>query len=730
MGLNQKPKLQNKLISQMDRIVNFARSHTRSLIILAFFALTAAIIVYLLPREGKFMYEYQKGGFWKHEDLTAPFNFPVNKSREEITREQDSVLKSFRPVFMYDAKVAEQRIQELNEDFSAKWVEYSLNELKIPSRDLYRTERKYLVYRQLENEYRMYLASLVRDIYRSGIIDVAPIQVDGKVAYSEVIVVKDNVAETHVLSDLYTPRSAYEYVAQRLKNSVPKRVNLPVHQYAPFFQNFQVNNYLSINVVYDAERSSKLRVNLSDGISLTRGLIQEGQAIISRGEVITEDKFLILESLRQEYEKNLGSMARQLVILGKFILVFTSLVIIFLFMRSVRRQVLNSYTRVTFILLTMVLMILVSTMTLKFSLVSIYLLPFTILPIILKTFYDTRLALFIHIITILLIGFFAPNGFEFVFLNIMAGIVALISLTNVYRRSRLVVTAIYVIITYSVVYLGIALIQEGSIANIELRYFRWFGVNGMLILISYPLIYMFEKIFGFMSDATLMELTDTNQPLLRRLAELAPGTFQHSLQVANLAEDAVYQVGGNTLLVRAGALYHDIGKMDQPLYYIENQTTGINPHDNLEFEQSARIIIDHVRNGVELAKKYKLPEAIVDFIRTHHGTSTVQYFYRSYLRQYPEAEVDVRKFSYPGPRPMSKETAIVMMADSVEAASRSLKTIDENSLDRLVDSIISTQMTEEQYNEAQITFKDITLIREVFKKRLRNIYHVRISYPS
>jgi putative nucleotidyltransferase with HDIG domain len=233
-----------------------------------------------------------------------------------------------------------------------------------------------------------------------------------------------------------------------------------------------------------------------------------------------------------------------------------------------------------------------------------------------------------------------------------------------------------------------------------------------------------------MSDATLMELSDTNQPLLRRLAELAPGTFQHSLQVANLAEDVVFQIGGNPLLVRAGALYHDIGKMDEPLYYIENQTTNINPHDDLEFEQSARIIIDHVRKGVELARKNKLPEAIVDFIRTHHGTTTVQYFYRSYLRRYPEAEVDVRKFSYPGPRPISKETAIVMMADSVEAASRSLKTINENALDKLVDSIITAQMTEEQYNDAQITFKDITIIREILKKRLRNIYHVRISYPS
>jgi len=252
----------------------------------------------------------------------------------------------------------------------------------------------------------------------------------------------------------------------------------------------------------------------------------------------------------------------------------------------------------------------------------------------------------------------------------------------------------------------------------------------LLILVSYPLIYLFEKTFGFISDATLMELSDTNQPLLRKLAELAPGTFQHSLQVANLAEDAVFNIGGNPLLVRAGALYHDIGKMEDALYFIENQTTSINPHDDLEFEQSAGIIIDHVRKGVELARKNKLPEPLIDFIRTHHGTSTVQYFYRSFLSKYPEAEVDVKKFSYPGPMPMSKETAIVMMADSVEAASRSLKTISESTLDKLVDSIIHTQMTEEQYNDAKITFKDITTVREVFKKRLRNIYHVRISYPK
>jgi cyclic-di-AMP phosphodiesterase PgpH len=714
----------------MIRILTFIRTHFRSLVILFFFSITSALLVYLLPREGKFMYEYQKGGFWKHDDLTAPFNFPVSKTKAEIIHERDSVLLEFRPIYIFDQRIANQRMEELEEDFNAKWVEYSLSTFKIPSREVYRSDRKYLVNRQLENEYRNYLVSLVRDIYRSGIIDLAPLEDNVKAKYREVTVVKDNVAENYVLTKLFTPKTAYEYIITRLKNSIPKNSNLTVRKYDQFFQNFQINNYLSINVIYDQDRSVKLSESLLDGISLTRGLIQEGQGIISKGEVVSDEKFIILESLRQEYEKNLGFMARKLVIIGKFILVFASLLIIFLFLKNFRKEVLESYKRILFILLTMILMILIASTTLEFNLVSIYLLPFAILPIILKTFFDSRLALFVHVITILLVGFFAPNGFEFVFLNVVSGMVAIISLTNVYRRSKLVVTSLYVILAYCVIYLGIALVQEGNLANIELKYFRWFGVNGILVLISYPLIYMFEKTFGFMSDATLMELSDTNLPLLRRLAELAPGTFQHSLQVANLAEDAVFQIGGNPLLVRAGALYHDIGKVEEPFYYIENQTSNINPHDNLEFEQSARIIIDHVRKGVELARKNKLPEAIVDFIRTHHGTSTVQYFYRSYLSKYPTAEVDVKKFSYPGPRPTSKETAIVMMADSVEAASRSLKTINENTLERLVDSIIATQMTEEQYNDAQITFKDITLIREVFKKRLRNIYHVRISYPA
>jgi len=675
------------------------------------------------------MYEYQKGGFWKHEDLTAPFTFPISKSTQQISFERDSVLRGFRPIFNYDPQVAEKRLGELGENFTMDWISYSLKYLKIPSREKYRTENRYAVYRQLENEYRNYLRTLVRGIYQKGIVDLAPVEVNGRIPYHEIVVIRGNVAESIPLTELYTPKSAYEYVTGRLKNSIPKMSGVPVRKYDRFFDELELNNFLSINIAYDEVKSKSVRRSLYTGISLTRGLIQEGQGIISRGEYISHDKFMILESLRKEYERNLGSMERQLVIIGKFILVLTSMLVVYLFLLSFRKEVLDSNVRIAFILLIMLLMVIIASMAIKFNLVSVYILPFSILPIILKTFYDSRLALFVHIITILLVGFFVPNGFEFVFLNVVAGMVAIISLTDAYRRSKLVITAASVLLTYSVIYIGIGLVQEGNLAQIDYKYFSWFGVNGLLVLISYPLIYIFEKTFGFISDATLMELSDTNQPLLRKLAEHAPGTFQHSLQVANLAEDAVFHIGGNPLLVRTGALYHDIGKMEEPLYYIENQSGNINLHDNLEFEQSARIIIDHVRKGIELARKNKLPEAIISFIRTHHGTTTVQYFYRSFLSKYPEAEVDMKKFSYPGPKPFSKETAIVMMADSVEAASRSLKSINESAIEKLVDSIITSQMTDEQYNDAQITFKDITTIKEVFKKRLQNIYHVRISYP-
>jgi putative nucleotidyltransferase with HDIG domain len=341
-----------------------------------------------------------------------------------------------------------------------------------------------------------------------------------------------------------------------------------------------------------------------------------------------------------------------------------------------------------------------------------------------------RFALFVHFLILLMAGFWIPNSYQFLLMNFLAGVVAVFSMRSYYRRGILFYIAVFVAFTYSLIYIILSLLQEGTLIGVNWQQLLWFGGNGLLLLTVYPLIYIFERLFGFLSDATLFELSDTNQPLLRQLAEKAPGTFQHSLQVANLAEEAVLRVGGNPLLVRTGALYHDIGKMNNPYFFIENQRDGENPHDKVDFKTSAKIIIDHVTDGVEIAKRYKLPEQIIDFIRTHHGTSTVQYFYKSYLSNNPGEEVDVSEFTYPGPKPFLKEMAVVMIADSVEAASRSMTDISEESLSLLVDNIVAHQTSEDQYGEADITFSDISTIKKIFKQKLINIYHARIAYPE
>jgi cyclic-di-AMP phosphodiesterase PgpH len=713
----------------MKTFFSFIRKNIKIILSITMFLLASVLMMYLLPLEGKFRYEFQKGTYWKHDDLQAPFNFPVYKTKEELVYEQDSVLLGFKPYFNYDAELTRKRLEEFKSDFDASWIEYSLKKFGISGEDNYRKQKYYRENREAAERYRQMIGEWLTEVYRAGIIDLEPLEKTMSAPDREILLITGNLAEEREIKDMFSPKSAFEYVNSRLTGYNSQHKSPIVIRYAEFFEGFNINFYIAVNVTLDEEKSQQAKRQLLGSISRTRGMIQEGQGIISKGEFITQEKFLILESLRIEYEKNLGVVAGQLVNIGKLILVLTSLLMIFLFLLNFRKEVLYNFRRTAFILIAVLLMVLAASITLKYDLISLYVIPFAIVPIILRTFFDTRIALFVHIVTIILVGFFAPNSYLFVFLNIFAGMVAIFSLTNLYRRSKLVVTALLVFITYSVIFFGTAIVQEGNLVNTDWKYLAWFGYNGILVLLSFPLIYIFEKAFGFLSDTTLMELTDTNQPLLRKLAEIAPGTFQHSLQVANLAEDAVHKIGGNPLLVRAGAMYHDIGKMEEPFYFIENQTNGDNPHDNLEFEQSAKIIIGHVAKGVEIARKYALPEPLVDFIRTHHGTSMVQYFYKSFLKKYPEGVADVTKFSYPGPKPFTRELAIVMMADSVEAASRSLKQINDQTLDKLVESIIHAQMMEEQFNDASITFRDITTIKEVFRKRLRTIYHARIAYP-
>ena len=360
----------------------------------------------------------------------------------------------------------------------------------------------------------------------------------------------------------------------------------------------------------------------------------------------------------------------------------------------------------------------------------IYIIPFAILPIIIRIFFDSRLAFFLHVTTILMAAFFARNSFEFVIMQIPAGLTSMFSLYRMVRRSQLVRAALLIILTYSLFYAALSLWQEGDISLIDHKMFLQFIINGGLLLLVYPLIYIFEKLFGFLSDVTLVEMADTNHPVLRRLAEKAPGTFQHSIQVGNLAQEAVYKIGGNPLLVRAGAMYHDIGKLGSPIFFTETQNNGLNPHEKMPYDESAQIVIHHIENGIKMAHKEKLPRQIIDFIATHQGTMKTKYFYNSFVNQNPDADVDVSMFSYPGPTPFTKETAVLMMADSVEAASRSLKSYTDDEIDRLVENIINTQIAEDQLIDAPITFKEISQVKDIFKQKLKNIYHARIEYPE
>ncbi|MCX6295441.1 MAG: HDIG domain-containing protein [Bacteroidetes bacterium] len=434
--------------------------------------------------------------------------------------------------------------------------------------------------------------------------------------------------------------------------------------------------------------------------------------------------------MKSEYEgESDGASDYFYILLGQILIVSLSLSILIAFLGFFRKEIFLDNAKITFILILIILQVLMARFSDASQSFNIYLLPFCILPIITRAFYDTRIALFVHLITVLIASFLAPDRFEFTFIQLLGGMVAIFSIVNMRNRSQIFISSGVIFLTYSVAFIGITIIQEGGSDAITWQGFAWFGISALLTLFSYPLIFVFEKLFGFISDVSLLELSDTNGKLLRELASRAPGTFQHSLQVANLAEEAIYNIGGNALLVRTGALYHDIGKMEMPMYFIENQANGMNPHDEMSFDESASIIISHVIKGIEIAKQNKLPEQIIDFIRTHHGTSITGYFYRSFQNAFPDEKIDESKFHYPGPIPFSKETAVLMMADSVEAASRSLKKYDVETIDELVEKIINTQIEQNQYANADITFKDINTLKKIFKKKLMNIYHVRVEYP-
>ena len=662
--------------------------------------LSVVIICIFLPKQPRFRFEYEKGKIWMHEDLIAPYNFAILKTANELKADKEQVLQSVYPI--YDlTDIKDQEVERFVSELDGKWESTGLEET---DKALYvNTVKQILVH-----------------VYNRGVI--APtkkFQVDG--ADYNFSLVENGVAENKNTAAVYTREKALAYA----RTIIDDKTGITEKDWLKDM----VADYIQPNYIYNERLTDKLITEALNNISSTRGMVQRGELIVANGSTVNNDTFQKLESLRKAYEEEarIGGN-REVVVLGQFLVVGLVVALLMVLLYLFRLDIFTNNRLLSLILLVITGMLLVLSWALKIKISSLYYIPFCIVPMIVRILFDTRLALNIHLLMVLVSGFFVPNSFEFAFLQVTAGMVSIYSIKTLVKREQFLLSSLIILITYFVGFLGIVLIRDGSLSDIGYASFVPFVVSVGLTLLAYPLIYAFERLFGITSDVTLMELTNTNSSLLRELSYKAPGTFQHSLQVANLAEAAIYKIGGNALLVRAGALYHDIGKMQNPQYFIENQTKGYNPHDGLTFEQSAQIIISHVPKGVDLAHKHQLPESIISFIRTHHGTTRTDYFYNAFIKAHPDKIVDEQTFRYPGPIPFSKETAVLMMADSVEAASRSIKEPDAENISSLVDKIIDGKLVQGQLKNSDITMQEIESIRAIFKRMLMSIYHVRLDY--
>ncbi len=665
-----------------------------------------AVLVMVFPKERKFKYEFQKGKPWLHSDLIAPFNFAINKTKGEIEQERIKILEGINPYFTYDNEIAEQKKSELLQSFESAWD------------NKYGDEDMFLAQKMAS---RKALVRLFDSIFEAGIIRIDPV-IEGKPATFSIIVVRNNMASETELGKIFTLQEASEAI----EDSSVTEESVDMQLVSDLLRNSLVHN-----VFYDKKKTEAEISNRLDDLSITKGMVQQGELIISKGELITASKFQVLESLRLSYENQKASeFTFYSILAGQVIIISVVMIILFVILWFYWKDIASSNKKLVLILSVAVITIIGTDLVVTYQEDYLYLIPFCLVPVIIRAFFNTRLAIYVHLITVILAGFLVPDSYQFVFMQLIAGFAGIFSLYNFERRGQIFIASMWIFLAYSLVYTGKALIEEGDITSIDPVNYAIFAGSSFLILFAYPLIYILEKVFGMITDITLIELSNTNNKLLRKLAQKAPGTFQHSIQVANLAEEAIYEIGGNALLVRVGALYHDIGKMNNALYFVENQSTGVNPHDELTYEESANIIISHVLDGIEMAKKNNLPEEIIDFIRTHHGTRKVEYFYIKQKKDFPDEEVDEKTFSYHGPIPFSRETAVLMMADSVEAASRSLKKPDEEAINNLVEGIITKQVETDQFINSDITLRDITTIKKILKKKLKNIYHVRIAYPE
>ncbi len=687
-------------MSKIKDIAEKIRHSYYSIIKVMAFVLSLLIVVMLMPRNIKFKYEYQKLRPWPHESLYAPFNFPIYKSDETVKKEKEEALRNVEPIFVFDVLGTENGREKLLKDFETQWVD------TIGDKDYY--ENLILnTYDHIEN---------------SGVVAKND-RTNNFKGEETVVVVRNKVQTKCKYDDLNTMATASAYIQSQL-------VNISDYKTMQLINNL-LHNSLRQNVIYSESMTKQAEKMAVDNIMLTFGMVQKDELIIMEGEIVTEDRYQIINSLQREYADITANnfFSRNFMLYGQLLLVGIVFIALYLTLRILRPDVFEQLRYINLILLLMLVTIVPSFLLLKFAPEFIYLMPVAIMAMLLMTFFDARISIIVQVMTLIIISLAVPNPFQYFFVQLLVSFVAIFSMTKRTRRASYFGTSLAVFVTYLVVYLGMMLIYDGGFDSFSWKSIIIYAGNAFFTMLTLPLAFLFERVFGFVTDLSLLELSNTNSPLLRKLASEAPGTFQHVMQVADLCEEVIYNIGGNPLLVRTGAMYHDIGKTRNPFYFIENQNGKYNPHDDVSNTESAQIIISHVLDGIEICREYRIPEQIIDFVRTHHGTRRTEYFYQMELRENPDG-VDEEEFKYPGPVPFSKETAVLMMCDAVEAASRSMQNKTEESLNKLVDNIIDGQMKANQFDNTNITFHDITTTKKVLKKKLMNIYHVRIAYPD
>lgn len=656
--------------------------------------ITVAIIVWFLPRNEGRMYRYDVGKPWMYGSVIAKFDFPIYKTDEAIKHEQDSLLKHFQPYYSLNPLIEKKQVERFLHDY-----EQGIN--------------------GLPKEYVGIVARQMQEIYQMGIINTNEYNNIFKDSTSMIRFVNGKNAKSLKVSSFYSTIAAYEHIFANEKLAAQRAI----------LSRCNLNNYIEANIVYDKEKSDAEKNDMLSSIPLASGMVMSGQKIIDRGEIVNDYTCRVLNSFDKEMKRRsstqdeiMTTFIGQILFVLILVMMFTSYLTLF------RKDYFEKPRSLTMLYTMITLFPILVSMMMKHNFFSVYIIPFAMAAIFVRVFMDSRTAFITHVTMILICAAAVKYQYEFIIVQLASGLVAIYSLRELSKRSQIFITAILVTISSCIVYLALQLMQDNQVFNIDPSMYTYFIINGIFLLLSYPLMYLIEKLFGFISNVTLFELSNTNKGLLRNLSEIAPGTFQHSITVGNLAAEIANRIHANSLLVRTGALYHDIGKMTNPVFFTENQA-GVNPHDQLSDLESAQIIISHVTEGLKLAEKFNLPGIIKDFISTHHGTGLTKYFYINYCNEHPDEQVDKEMFQYPGPNPFTREQAILMMADTVEAASRSLNEYTEESISTLTNKLIDSQVAGGFFRECPITFRDIALAKSVLIERLKSIYHTRISYP-